>query len=386
MRFDTPLWSAGFRPFFLFGALLGPLLMAAAFSAEGDAARVWHGHEMVFGFAFGICAGFILTALPSWAGAPTIGGERLALLAGAWLLGRLGMAFAGTIPAPLVAAADLIFVPLFALFVLPGLARLANKLYVVGLAAVLAGLFAGNLLFHVGLGGGVAEDMVRGLEWGLFAKILLFVLVWGYLTPIFTANALCPTGLAAPIVFRRGFETLVLIATLAALTAGFLGIGGPPAVALWLAAGLFHLARFLQWRPWRVAAIGLVAVLHLAYLWLIAVFVLRGLAELGWVPPTSWVHAFTSGALGLMMLGMMTRVVLRHTGRALAPGWPFALAVGLMILAAPMRLAANFSLDPAPLLQAAAILWSLPFLIYLGVWGKMLVGPSLPYVAATERS
>jgi uncharacterized protein involved in response to NO len=386
MRFDAPLWSAGFRPFFLFGAFLGPLLMAAAFSAEADAARAWHGHEMVFGFAFGICAGFILTALPSWAGAPAITGERLALLLGAWLLGRLGMAFAGAIPSALAALADLVFVPLFALLVLPGLARLANKVYLLGLSAVLALLFAGNLLFHAGVDRAQADWIARGVEWGLFAKILLFVLVWGYLTPIFTANARSPSGLAGPVAFRRGFEALVFTVSLMAILVSMLGLDARPTSALWLAAGFLHLARFLQWRPWTVAGVGLVSVLHLAYLWLIAVFVLRGLALPGWIPMPSWVHAFTTGALGLMMVGMMTRVVLRHTGRALVPGWPFALAVGVMVLAAPVRLAANFSPDPRSLLVAAAILWSTPFLIYLAAWGRMLVAPSLPYAPVSELS
>lgn len=95
--FATPLWSAGFRPFYLLGTAYGLLLMLswlAAFAglwAPAYPLRLWHAHEMIFGFAGAIVSGFVLTALPSWAGTREIRGGALALLTAAWLAGRIAL-------------------------------------------------------------------------------------------------------------------------------------------------------------------------------------------------------------------------------------------------------------------------------------------------------
>jgi len=119
--------------------------------------------------------------------------------------------------------------------------------------------------------------------------------------------------------------------------------------------------------------------MHLSFAWLVIAFALKAIAALtGAAPESAWLHAFTVGSLGLMMLGLMTRVVLRHTGRPVhaprAMGWAYA----VVFAAATLRLAVSvFGLgDDA--MALAALLWAAPFVVYLVLYAAMLVAPSLP--------
>lgn len=76
---------------------------------------LWHQHEIVFGFSTAIIFGFILAALPSWAGTDELKKNSLILLVCSWLPGRLAVAFSGLLPLPLVAFADRSFLPVFVL-------------------------------------------------------------------------------------------------------------------------------------------------------------------------------------------------------------------------------------------------------------------------------
>ncbi len=99
------LFSHGFRPFFLFGAVYaGAMVPLWLVVFAGDMAlptafapRDWHVHEMLFGYVSAVIAGFLLTAIPNWTGRLPIQGAPLALLFAAWLAGRLAVTFSGLI-------------------------------------------------------------------------------------------------------------------------------------------------------------------------------------------------------------------------------------------------------------------------------------------------
>lgn len=93
-----PAWlRLGFRPFFLLGsvyAVIAVVVWVWMFQhGQSDALRVpalwWHVHEMLFGFAMAIVAGFLLTAVQNWTGIPGTKSTRLALLVALWLLVRV---------------------------------------------------------------------------------------------------------------------------------------------------------------------------------------------------------------------------------------------------------------------------------------------------------
>jgi len=383
----APLWSSPFRPFFLLGTLYAPLLTAAwlgAFLGFGDVPsvgtplRLWHGHEMLFGFSAAIIAGIVLTALPSWAGTPEICGGRLAVLLLLWLAGRIAFWAAPWLPPPAPAVADLAFFPALLVMVAPQLARARNRLYLLLLPILLA-LAAANAAYHYGILAANTAVAGLGLRAGLYSVILLYVLKGGVLTPVFSGNALraCGRGDQAPFNIELEALAVGVVLLLAALDLA----GAPP---LWigfaaLACAGVHAVRTARWKGWRLPDVPLVFVMHLGFAWLIFAFLLKAVAELtGHVPEAAWVHAFTVGSLGMMMLGLMTRVTLRHTGRPLdVPGALLAAGV-LMFAAALIRLAATVHGLGDRVVALAALLWATAFVLYLVRFAAVLLQPSLP--------
>lgn len=383
---SAPLWVSAFRPFYLLGALYAPLLMAVwagaylgAWGVPSSAMPLglWHGHEMIFGFAAAIITGIVLTALPSWAGTREIHGRPLALLAALWLAGRLAWWAAPSLPPLAVAIADNLLFPAVFVMVAPQLLRAANPLYLL-LLPVLVALSGANLAFHAGLGAGDPALAGLGLRAGVYAVIVLYVLKGGVLTPIFTGNALREKGRGAQPPFRLALD--VAAVALVVLLAGFDLAAAPlPATgAAALACTFIHAWRVGRWQGWRVADVPLVLVMHLGFAWLIFAFALKAVAALtGFVPETAWLHAFTVGSLGMMMLGLMTRVSLRHTGRPLHLPTAMRVAGVLVFAAALVRLAASVHELDAWVVAVAALLWTSAFVIYLSRFGAMLLAPSL---------
>lgn len=381
---NAPLWASPFRPFHLLGALYAPLAITGGAAALLGTVRLpttpqlWHGHEMLFGFALAIVIGTVLTALPSWAGTPEIRGRRLASLAALWAVGRIAFWASPWLPPLSVALADLLLLPVLTVMLAPQLLAVRNRLYLL-LLPILIALIAANVAYHVFVVAGDGARAERALHAGVYAVIAVFVLKGGVLAPIFTGNALRALGRGDQPRFVPALEAAALVAV---VLLAVLDLADAPAAAIGLAAlacTIVHAIRTARWRGWRVADQPLLASLHLAFAWLIAAFALRALAELtGIVPVAAWLHAFTVGALGMIMLGLMNRVALRHTGRALAVPPAMRIAYASMFAAALLRLAATVHGLGAWAIAAAALLWAAPFVIYLALYGSTLLRPSLP--------
>ena len=382
----APLLASGFRPFYLLGAIYAPMMALGgigAFAGWVDLGAslgpvLWHGHELLFGFATAIVVGTLLTALPSWTGMPELRGVTLAGLVAAWLLGRVAFWAAPWLPGLAVAGADLLLWPLLLALLAPPLWRLPNRLYRLLLPILLA-LAASNLVYHAAVLSGdaaLAHGSLRGAVWAL---LVLFTLKGGFLTPIFTGNALRELGRGEQARFLMPLEALALLLLLALAAADLMRAPPLATGVLALACALVHGARVARWRGWRVADQPLLPALHLGFAWLLAAFVLKAVADLGGpVPPAAWLHAFTVGALGMMMLALMTRVSLRHTGRALAAPLPMRVAAAAVFAASALRLVASVhGLGPWAV-TLAALLWAAAFLIYLVRFGAVLMTPSLP--------
>jgi uncharacterized protein involved in response to NO len=119
--------------------------------------------------------------------------------------------------------------------------------------------------------------------------------------------------------------------------------------------------------------------MHIGYAWMVLAFLLLGLSDLGVEGAgRAWLHAFTVGALGSMMLGLMTRVALRHTGRPLVLPSAIVAAYLLIQVAALLRVAGAMTGSTALLVALAGAAWIAAFAIYLACFGSMLLSPSLP--------
>lgn len=380
------LFSSGFRPFFLLGAAYGPLVIATWFAPQSGfwsaflpaaPAALVHAHELLFGFSAAIVCGVLLTALPSWSGAQELRGAKLAAIAALWLAGRIGVWSAHGLPPMLVAVVDCALFPVLGILLAPAMQGARKRLFVWTLPPLVA-LALANALYHLAMGLGLDEGARWSIRLGLYALAFLYSLYGGLLTPAFTRTFLRARGEPAaaihvPIEYLTAAAMVALAALdLAAMPGRWIALAAFGAVAL-------HLLRGARWRGWRTTSEPLLWTLHLGYLWFIAALALRGLAEAGTaVPRDAWVHAFTVGALGLTMTGLMTRVVLRHTGRALAVGIAMRFAYAMVFGAALLRLAVPIAGAGAWAVTAAALLWSAAFLVYLLRYGAMLARPSLP--------
>jgi len=384
---SLPLWASAFRPFYFLGAPYAVLLVAAWLGAylglwtlpAGEVPlKLLHGHEFIFGFAAAIITGIVLTALPSWAGTEEIRGGRLMLLVALWLFGRIAFWASPWLPPPLPAVVDGLLFPAVIIMLTPQLLRVANRLYLLLLPILLA-LFAANLLYYQAASGGNPLLAGQALRLAIYTIIVLYVLKGGVLAPIFTGNALREKGRGGQAPFDMKLEVASL-ASLLALAACDLG-AAPRAWtgSMALACALLYGWRTWRWQGWRVADVPLVLVMHLGFAWLVFAFALKAAAELtGLVPEAAWLHAFTVGSLGLMMLGLMTRVSLRHTGRPLVVPGAMLAAYVLMFVAAVLRLAATVHGLGSAVIAASAVLWAAALALYFMVFWKALVTPSAP--------
>ena len=381
IRRGWPVLRLGFRPFYLgaaaFGMLAVPLwiaLLQGAISLPlAPTPLLWHAHEMIFGFAGAAIAGVVLTAsAKAWSshGAPR--GTALAALALLWLAARVAGV---TGPYPLYAVLDALLLPLVAAVVLEGLLRERHRpsLPLGGIVLLLA---LANLAFHLALLGAIDVAPLRALHAGLGLVVMLECLIAGRAIPGYTMSALRGIKLHAP----RRLEGVTLAASAVALglwLADAAGAGRAATAAACLAAGALHLLRLWHWQPWRTLARPMLWILHLAYGWIAAGFVLLGLAQLGLADASAGVHALAVGATGGLIIGMTTRTARSHTGRparaSAAETAAYLLVSGAAVLRVGLPL---FAPRQQPLVLAlAAAAWSAAFGIVLCVLAPWLVQP-----------
>jgi len=374
------LWQLGFRPFYLLGAAFAALAVplwllqygGGVPLALGWPAQTWHSHEMVFGFAVAIVAGFLFTAVRNWTGLPTPTGARLAALCLLWLAARA----AYLLGAPRLALAiELLFLGLVAYALLRVLVRARNRRnYFVGLLFV--ALAAVDLVFHAAAAGALGGfSQVAAGRLGLYLIVTLTMVIAGRVMPMFTLNAL--RGLRQ---FRDvRLDRAALAATVIAFALDLASVGGATLAAVAVLAAVLHAVRLVGWGALATLRNPLLWVLHLAYAWLPVGLVLMAASALDLVPPSLAVHAFGLGVVGGLVIGMITRTALGHTGRMLVAGRGEAAMYLLVHFAALLRVAGPLV---APghylaLLVAASAAWSAGFALYLVVYAPRLVRPRL---------
>jgi len=379
--FSAPLWASAFRPFFLLGVPCGLWLMLVWLATPLAAVDgLWHGHEMIFGFTAAIVSGVILTALPSWAGIEEIKERRLASLVLLWLAGRAVMALP-LLPPLATAVVDCALFPSMAAMLVPQLLRAQNRWYLLALPGLL-GLAVANVTFHIGLMTGNEVRASAGLHLAVYTLLVLYILKSGVMIPVFTSNELRDRGRGAAIPRHVGLEVSAVLSITALSLADLAGWDATWVGAIGVLACLINAVRLLRWRGWKVADVPVVFVMHLGIAWLVLALGLRAAAALSpAVPAQAWLHAFTVGGMGLCMTVLMTRVVLRHTGRPVVLSRAIRLAYALMFLAATLRLFWAFWPLADLLVQASALLWIASFAIYLWLFAAMFWQPSMPRIA-----
>ena len=369
-----PLLSYGFRPFYalaaLFGAFMVPLTVASIYgfidAPDHFGALNLHAHELVFGYAAAVIAGFLLTAVANWTGLPATRGPQLAGLIALWAAGRIAMWYGDVLPGALVAAIDLAFLPAVAA-VGEKIIRTQNFRNLITVA-ILAALTIGNLALHLDALGIDAYVPERPINFSLGVLMILLALLGGRVIPFFTGNAL-PNAKVRPL---GKFDMVTLVLLFPALVPQL------DTLAPWLfgMAALAHLIRMIGWRTLATLGNPLLWVLHLGYFWIVVSLALRGLGGLYPEAATAGIHALTVGALGSLTIGMMSRTALGHTGRPLHASQITISAYVLVNLAAVLRVAG--ALRPelgTEVLWAGAAMWSVALVLYLVEFFPVLSSP-----------
>lgn len=376
------LFALGFRPFFLGAGVFAVLLMGAWLvmlrggmqAPAGLPLTVWHGHEMLFGFGVAVIAGFLLTAAQNWTSVPMPSGASLAALFVLWLAGRL-LPYVPGLPYAIASVADLLFLPALAVTVARAVLKVRQAPNY-AFPLMLLALFAANGLLQAAALGWARASMGGGLYLGLYLVVLMMVVMGGRVIPYFSERRVNFTARKWQAV-----EWLAPGLTLTVMALGLMakvwGLGRDVLALAAGAAALVHLVRLAGWQDRRLWHVPLLWVLHLGYGWIVVGFALDALAAAGAVSPYLALHAYGTGALGVLTLGMMARVALGHTGRPLEPAGIMAWAFAAVNLAAVVRVFGPLLLPAYQNLhlQISGWLWMAAFAAFTAVYAPILWRP-----------
>jgi uncharacterized protein involved in response to NO len=333
-----------------------------------------HAWLLLYGLFPFFMFGFLMTAGPSWLGAPKT--PRGAFVPAALLMASgLALFYVGLATSRVMAAAGAMVHAAGWMWGVGALFRMVvrypspNRRYALLLIVFLTAGAAGSARFAFS----VATRSYAYTPYVLHAAVWFFLLpvfvgVSTRMVPFFSSNVLGPEFNYRPVWARP-----LLIAGV--LTHGVLELAGAPAL-LWLVdMPLALLIAQLAWK-WGIVKsfnVRLLAMLHISTAMLALAFLLYGalsaalamgaVSRIGLAP----LHLIVIGYFAAMTVSMVSRVSLGHSGRPLeADAQTWGCYLGLLVTAA-LRLAAELSLGTpleAPLMIAAALAWLASF----GAW------------------
>lgn len=377
------IFASAFRPFFLLAALTAAVLIpgwllvldGGLLPAGPLSGMLWHAHEMVFGYATAVMAGFFLTAVPKWTDSPPIRPAPLAALAALWIVGRVAIGLSGVLPPALVAALDWPFVPILALLIGVPIVR-SRSWRNLGFPFLLLGMAVANAVVHLQALDLLEGDRLAPERVALWLMLVILVVFGGRVTRLFTANALRGEATVREMDLRDRLAvasaTAVPLAMVLTDDANVLG-------AVVAVAAVLNGVRMTGWATWATRTRPIVWVLHLGYAWIAASMALVAFAHFS---PFSFAastaqHALTVGAIGTLTLAMLTRVTLGHTGAPLRADRATTAIYLLILGAALMRVVPLLFTNglQAVAWHGAGTLWTAAFAVYLWRYGPKLLRP-----------
>lgn len=386
-----PIFNLAFRIFFSGGALFAVVVMLlwafvftghTAIDAQTLSPFYWHGHEMIYGYALAIVAGFLLTAVKTWTGVMMPHGYKLLGIFSCWLMARLCWAAFGL---GLVQGASMLYVAavfdvLFmgAMVWAIGRAVLQVKQYKqMGVVAKLVLLTLGNALCYWGVFSTNMPVTRVGMYLGFYLIIGLILTIGRRVVPFFIERGLSTDGasitvrnskwqdIASLVLFLAFFIVDVFYPNPYLLTVTALGVAVVNIVRL---AGWYH--RGIWQKP-------LLWSLFIAFLGMCVSFVLYALQPwLGFAHSIA-VHGLAISGVGMMTVAMMARVSLGHTGRSIHhPPKTIPWIFGFMVLAFISRVF-------LPLVDMSHYVWWI--MIAQGAWMACFVLFCLSYLPMLYR-
>ncbi|WP_105901653.1 NnrS family protein [Vibrio gangliei] len=377
----SPVLRLGFRPFFLLGGIYAPIAIAIWVYAfqHGQPSLLhvpalwWHVHEMLFGFAMAIVAGFLLTAVQNWTGINGTKDKRLALIVALWIAPRL--LFWTPTPLWLISCIEALFLALVAYEISFRVLKTKGYRNLIFLPFFVLAIVA-NFASYATIKGMPPFPSIAVWQAMLWWFMLLISIMGGRVIPFFTAKKIgfekpqpllwLDAGANLPLLF---LFILSFFPLTAAITSPW----------LMLFAGLTQTIRFMRWQPWKTLKEPLVWSLHASYLCLPVGLIFQGAALNGWITNGLFVahnliHLFAIGAMGGVILAMICRVTMGHTGRNIYQGPNMALPFTAIVLAAFIR-SLGVGIWPQymlHLINLSAALWIFAFVMFVIKFGYML--------------
>lgn len=378
-----PLFRLAFRPFFLAGALFslismitwGLLLSAQLTLPSLLPPSLWHAHEMLFGFAGAIILGFLLTAVQNWTGTPGLKGKKLAALVLIWLSGRIAMfAFPPSLYG-LTMMLELSWMPLAALILAKAVLQVKQwrNLFFVPLLLLMSVLNGLSLYGFKSYNYILSQHAIWCM---LFLVFLIIAVMGGRVIPFFTSKG-TKTEKVTAITYLEYSAVLSLL--LLAILIWFPDLTNVTAfVAMF--AGISNLIRVIRWKPFITLSVPLLWSLHLSYLLLSIGLVLYSSAL--FIPimnATAMIHISAIAGVGGIILAMISRVSLGHTGRTLNVSKWMPSAFLATAISALIRVIFPY-LMPHSLLSAywlSILFWCCAFTLFVLCYAKMLLSERL---------
>lgn len=381
----TPLLRLGFRPFFLLGSAFAVFAMSVWLLSLSGLVSInplnglfwWHSHEMLFGFVSAIIAGFLLTAVQNWTGVKSVKGKPLLFLVGLWLVARLVILFDLGLPISFIIIIDCAFLPAVGVCLALPLMRVKQTRNMIFLP-VLGLMTVANIMTYLPQVGLDASFNTRGLHAMTLLTTLLVALIGGRVIPMFTAN-----GTNTPKVLPNKWLEIASLSSLFIIFVFFIaGLTHFTTVlgTLCVFSACMFIGRSLRWRPWITLNVPLVWILHLSMLFipiglcLMAIhFIFNSLSL------STAIHSLTIGVISGMIIAMMARVSLGHTGRVLTPHPIMTLAFTFIIISTLGRsvMVALFPELSLKLWLISGGLWTLSFAIFVIIYSPILSNPRI---------
>jgi len=377
------LFRLGFRPFFLVASAFAVISMAIwmaelIFSIKlipnSISPVYWHAHEMIYGYALAVIAGFLLTAVRNWTNIQTLHGWSLQLLVLLWLLARIASLIAGEQALIVGLILDNAFIAYLsiALTVAVVKAKLWKNMAVI---SKLYFFLIGDVIYSLGVLGIFPDGQRIGIYIGLYMALSLILVLSRRVMPMFIERGV---GYAVTLKNRAWVDIACFVLFLLfAVTDIFFSI---PALTAYLAATLFvlHSIRLWGWHTSGIWKRPLLWVLYIAYSWIIIAFALKFIVFVIGIPSSLALHAFTVGGIGMMTLGMIARISLGHTGRDIMSP-PRGVSIMFLMLFAGTVLRVIFpifSIEHYQLWIALSQgLWVMAFALFLYLYTTILISP-----------
>jgi len=379
----TPLLRLGFRPFFLSGAvfsIVAIILWLLMYKGTINLSPLgggywWHLHEMIFGFGGAIIAGFLLTAIQNWTGVRGAQGTTLLLLFLLWLAGRVVLLMPSIFSDTLATIIDLSFLPVVAHILAKPL--IAIKQYRNLFFVPLLLLFTlANLEMHLAIYFPQVFTITFAGYSGVLLVTFLMSVMAGRVAPMFTANG-TKTPKATPLPWLDKVTNGSLgIAMFSLLMEPIIGFSSQFFGIILIVAGLFQTIRWLRWRPWITLSIPLLWSFHIAIKFTAYGLIILGLSYLIPEIPSNHIwHLLTIGGMGGLILAMISRVSLGHTGHPLSPPKAMTAAYIFIVLAALIRAIGPWILpEKTPLfIDISGTFWLFAFGIFVITYAPMLM-------------